>query len=195
MTEYLSIAATILTAVGGAGAIILGLANYLGRIWADRLMRNEAHQHSLELEAFRRHLQSEADLQLAQISSNYEIFKEAQLKEHGDKLVIYRAAIDIIASTLAKLEMVVLGARPPLSAQEKELFETERLRVYGYLAMLAPQEVMDAHDHLTDILLSVVHRGQSVTWKTIRDAALRLINAMRRDVGLNKSEITYNGTK
>ena len=195
MDEYLKIGATIIAALSGSGAIILGLANYLGKIWANRLMVKEKAEHDRELEKLRTELHQESQQNLAKLNSEIEVYKKTQLREHNDKLLIYRATIDLVATMLAKVEMIVLRNKQQLTAQEAEQFETERLQIYGYLAMIAPQEVMDANDVFIDQLLAVVFDGKSVSWEVIRSKALNLTNAMRKDIGIDKSEVSYNGER
>ncbi|AMF92406.1 hypothetical protein AL536_02695 [Vibrio fluvialis] len=195
MDEYLKIGATIIAALGGSGAIILGLANYLGKIWANRLMVKEKAEHDRELEKLRTGLHQESQQNLAKLNSEIEVYKQTQLREHNDKLLIYRATIDLVATMLAKVEMIVLRNKQQLTAQEREQFEAERLKIYGYLAMIAPQEVMDANDVFIDQLLAVVFDGKYVSWEVIRSKALNLTNAMRKDIGIDKSEVSYNGER
>ncbi|MGR2665827.1 hypothetical protein [Vibrio campbellii] len=195
MDEYLKIGATIIATLGGSGAIILGLSNYLGKIWANRLMVKEKAEHDRELEKLRTELHQESQQNLAKLNSEIEIYKQTQLREHNDKLLIYRATIDLVATMLAKVEMIVLRNKQQLTAQEAEQFETERLKIYGYLAMIAPQEVMDANDVFIDQLLAVVFDGKSVSWEVIRSKALNLTNAMRKDIGIDKSQVSYNGER
>ncbi|EPE2648962.1 hypothetical protein ACSG7X_000658 [Vibrio fluvialis] len=195
MDEYIKIGATIIAALGGSGAIILGLANYLGKIWANRLMVKETAEHDRELEKLRTGLHQESQQNLAKLNSEIEVYKQTQLREHNDKLLIYRATIDLVATMLAKVEMIVLRNKQQLTVQEREQFEAERLKIYGYLAMIAPQEVMDANDVFIDQLLAVVFDGKSVSWEVIRSKALNLTNAMRKDIGIDKSEVSYNGER
>jgi hypothetical protein len=156
-------------------------------------MENDRHKHEQELEALRASLKAQNDKQLTEISSNFEIFKQTHLREHNDKLAIYRAAIDTIVPILAKIELLVIGVRGELTIEEKEAFENDRLRIYGYLAMLAPQSVMDANDAFIDLLLGLIYDGEQTSWETVRNSALRLTNAMRADIGLKKEPLTYNG--
>ncbi len=195
MDEYIKIGATIIAALGGSGAIILGLSNYLGKIWANWLMVKEKAEHDRELEKLRTELHQESQQNLAKLNSEIEVYKQTQLREHNDKLLIYRATIDLVATMLAKVEMIVLRNKQQLTAQEAEQFETERLKIYGYLAMIAPQEVMDANDVFIDQLLAVVFDGKSVSWEVIRSKALNLTNAMRKDIGIDKSVVSYNGER
>ncbi|MEV3841416.1 hypothetical protein ACSZM1_01560 [Aeromonas veronii] len=195
MSEYLSIGATIIASLGGSGAIILGLSNYLGKVWAERLMVTEKANHEQKLERLRVQLQKENQLHLAELNNGLEIYKQTHLREHSDKLVIYRATIDLVAIMLAKVEMIVLRHKRELSPEEKESFETERLKIYGYLAMIAPQEVMDANDAFIDQLLAIIFDGETTSWEEIRAKALCLTNAMRRDIGIDKSDVAYNGNR
>ena len=96
---------------------------------------------------------------------------------------------------LAKIELTTIGERAGLSVEDKEFFGINRLKLYAYLAMLAPQEVIDANDNLIDILLALVYDGKRTDWVTIRAAALNLTNAMRADIGLDKEPVTYNGAR
>lgn len=85
--------------------------------------------------------------------------------------------------------------RGELSTEEKEAFENDRLRIYGYLAMLAPQSVVDANDSFVDLLLALIYDGEQTNWETVRNSALSLTNAMRADIGLNKEPVAYNGSR
>ncbi|MFC5708056.1 hypothetical protein [Aeromonas eucrenophila] len=195
MSEYLSIGATVIASLGGSGAIILGMSNYLGKIWASRLMATEKANHEQKLEQLRIKLQKENQLHLAELNHELEIYKQTHIREHNDKLAIYRATVDLVAIMLAKVEMIVLRHKKELSPEEQEQFETERLKIYGYLAMIAPQDVMDANDAFIDKLLAIVFDGDTASWEEIRHKALSLTNAMRRDIGIDKSDVMYNGIR
>ncbi|HCO95908.1 MAG TPA: hypothetical protein DIU00_18555 [Phycisphaerales bacterium] len=54
MKDIISIAAAILGSVGAAGAIILGLSNWLGKVWANRLFEKDKLIASKKMEATRR---------------------------------------------------------------------------------------------------------------------------------------------
>ena len=91
--------------------------------------------------------------------------------------------------------MITLGKRGPLTPEELLRFETERLRMYAYLAMHAPQSVMDAHDAVMDLTLALVADGEPTTWLQIRELSLRFLNEVREDIGINKAPVAYNGTR
>ena len=55
-------------------------------------------------------------------------------------------------------------------------FNEQRIRVYGYLAMLAPQSVMDAQDQLMDYLLKIANRADEYEWEKVIGLTLNLLN-------------------
>jgi hypothetical protein len=73
MREVIQIATTILIALGGAGAIILSLSGYLGRIWAERLMGRERHAHERDLEALRSELAARTTWEVEQFRATLQL--------------------------------------------------------------------------------------------------------------------------
>ncbi len=190
-TDVLRIGATILASLGGGGLIVFGLSSWLGKVWATHLMESERQAHAIELEKLRNSLQRLTETELRSLDVQLEITK----KEHLDRVTIYRGAIDLLAGIIAKVVMITLGTRGPLTPEELLTFETQRLRVYAYLAMHAPQSVMDAHDTIMDLTLALVVDGKRTTWPQVRELSLRFLNEVRKDIGIDKEPVTYNGTR
>src|ERR1019366_6845412 len=46
LKEIAEVGAAIITGLGGGGAIVFGLSNYLGKIWADRGLEKQRHEYS-----------------------------------------------------------------------------------------------------------------------------------------------------
>ncbi len=71
--EIWSVVAALLASLGGGGAIILGLSNWLGNIWANRLMEREKTEHLKEIEEikaeFTKSIESEKAQYLRQLES------------------------------------------------------------------------------------------------------------------------------
>ena len=193
--DILNLSLTIIASLGGGAVIVFGFSSFLGKIWADRLMVRERAEHATQLEHLRTELKQKADRNLAELSANLDFAKDALTRDRSDKVHIYRASIDLIATISAKLTIIIVGGRSPLSSAEIEEFETERLRVYAYLAMHAPQYVMDANDRLTDLILAVMHNERQSTWDEFRTLALNLLNAIRKDLGINLEPIEYRGER
>lgn len=180
-TDVFRIVGAASASVAIAAAVIFGLSNWLGKVWAQRILQREQLAIAKDLEATKQQL-------------------EKYLSAHNDKVAIYRAVVDIVSKLLAALDSHYLGH--PSSSQDQLLviktFNEQRLQVYGYLAMLAPQEVMDAFDRLMDYLLRLISNGclqeeWHAEWGEIRNLALGLINQVRIDIGIDKTPVAYRG--
>src|SRR5208282_3422949 len=86
MKDVLELAASIIASVGGAGAIIFGLSNKLGKIWADRLMEKEKAKYSQELEELKSRFVKETEQYKVQLKKSEFLFEKQ-----------YEAAADISA--------------------------------------------------------------------------------------------------
>ena len=51
--EVLSLAGSIIATLGGGSVVVFALSGWLGKIWADRLMKASIFSHEKELEALR----------------------------------------------------------------------------------------------------------------------------------------------
>ena len=193
--EVFKLVGAIIGSIGGAGFVILALSNWLGKVWANRLMQSEKAEHDKELESLRSTLESKNQESRENLKNSLEIFKETHLKEHTDKIAIYRSVIDIIATILAELEKVALGRQDQIASEVLNMFSTERLKAYGYLGMLSPQPVMDAQDAMMDKLIGIIYEGQNAEWSEIRNLAINFINEVRKDIGINKEPIEYRGSR
>jgi hypothetical protein len=169
LQQIFSILGAVLLSIAGGGAIVIALSSWLGKIWATRILTKESHQ--------------------------LDIHKQTVLKIQEDKILIYRAVIDVIADLLAKYDAIALKQKTGgFTAEEFFEFNKSRMRTYGYLAMFAPQDVMSAHDALMDYLLQVMTGAASYDWKNgVRPKVLTLINKVRNDIGIDKESISYTG--
>lgn len=193
--DILYIALTIIGSLGGGGAIVFGLSNWLGKLWDDRLMQRERQNHEVELEHLRSSLTSSTNQQLATMQTQLDIAKAAHVQDHLDRMTIYRHAVDIFVGIVAKIQRMVQQNNVNLASDELYEFELQRMQVYAYLAMHAPQSVMNAHDALADLILDVVHDGKIETWEHFRSLAIQFLNEVRKDVGIRPEPIVYNGTR
>ena len=166
--QWIELAGAILFSIGSAGGIIFALSSWLGKVWATRLLAKEINDLA--------------------------ILKETYLKEHGEKIDAYKSVVDVVSKILADLDKWKLGDLSPEKGKEAfHTFNEQRLRVYGYLGMIAPQSVMDAQDALMGKILLIASGHENYDWSEIRALALVLINEIRKDVAIDKSSISYNG--
>ena len=177
--DVFKIITALLASVGIAGGVIFALSSWLGKVWARRILDREKNLLDKELEATKREL---------------DVFKDTYLQNHNDKLNVYRAVIDIVAKLLATFDSLQSGKLSPEEAEKAfDSFNERRIQAYGYLAMLAPQSVMDAQDELMDNLLKIYGGSAEYKWEEVRNLSISFINQVRSDIGIDKKPITYNG--
>jgi hypothetical protein len=80
LTELAEIVASVLVSLGGGGAIVLGLSNWLGKIWAERLMEKEKARYQKELENFKAQLNRENDRTGQTLREKLALYKDAMIK-------------------------------------------------------------------------------------------------------------------
>lgn len=192
LQEVLTIGAAVVASLGGGGLIVFCLSSFLGKVWADRLMESERARHNQELERLRATLSAENEKAVAQMRTELEIYRERHLKAHRDKVEMYRMATDIIAAILANFDRAhrLTSAQ---AAQALDSFNLDRIRLYGYLAMMVPQEVMDAHDALIDHLILIANGTVPYQWQQVRALGIQFVNAVRKDLAIDAQAIEYRG--
>lgn len=173
-----------------AGAVIAGLSTWLGKVWAERILARETNELKRQLSES----QHKLEISLKQAERELDFLKDSRSRIHNDKIGIYRGVVDMVAKLLASFDaMESSGASDADMKQQFHNFNEQRIRLYGYMAMFAPQAVIDAQDALIDHLLLVAHGQATYVWSDVRELALSLINEIRIDVGVDKSPIVYNG--
>ncbi len=164
----LEIAGAALAAIGSASILLFAFSSWLGKIWASRILDKER--------------------------SDLAIFKETVLKERNEKVATYKTVVDVVSKILADLDKFHTGHLVPEQGVEAyHVFNEQRMRVYGYLGMVAPQSVMDAQDKLIDHILLITNGRVPYQWEEVRFYALGLINEIRKDIAIDKDPISYKG--
>jgi len=193
MREIFEVAGAILVSLGGGAAILLGLSSWLGKVWINRLLEAEKARHAEQLERLRAEFLRRNEQSLIELRSKVDVLQEKHLTGHKEKVGIYRIAVNLLADLLGDIELTGLSGQAPPGMFDR--YNRGWMKAYGYLAMFAPQEVMDAFDRLNDYLLSVLKGRQAPqVWAETRKLALDLINAVRRDIGFDATSIEYHGT-
>jgi hypothetical protein len=182
---------------------VVGALFLLGsKVWADRLARIE--QRALS-EALQMH-KATLDSQLVLMADNLRLKTEKELTDHKhsiekswqsssaakqERYERYRQIADLIADFLVLVLQVNLEKRP-LTQAELSTYERNRLRAYGYLALHASQDEMDAFDNLVDFINDAISTN-NFDFHRFRELALELINHFRISYGINPSPIEYRG--
>jgi hypothetical protein len=106
----------------------------------------------------------------------------------------YKLVVDIVSKILADLDKFYTGhLEQKESIETYHAFNEQRMRVYGYLAMVAPQTVVDAQDKLIDHILCILNGQIPYNWDEVRCHSIVLINEVRKDIAIDKDPISYNG--
>jgi hypothetical protein len=85
-SEIFQIVATIIVSLGGAGVIVAGLASWLGKVWADRLIESQRFRNSIGLEALKAELSRENN-------ANLEAQKARLSDDNNQKLELLKAEL------------------------------------------------------------------------------------------------------
>ncbi|MEM7680036.1 MAG: hypothetical protein AAF182_03430 [Pseudomonadota bacterium] len=191
-TSIWEIVFAIIGAFGGAGAIILALSSWFGKVWANRIMQSDKAKHDSELEKLRANLLRENNKDIEHIRNELDIFKQQHLTGFHDKTKIYRMVVDLVAEVLSNYDLA-FHANVEMTLEQRDATNRTRMRVYGYLAIVAPEEVLDAYSDLSDFLMDVAGGKEQYHWPTVRKHILPLLSKMRQNLGFEKDEITYKG--
>ena len=188
--DVLRLIGASLFSVISAGTLIVGLASWLGKVWAERILRSETQKLQQQLAQ----TQNALDISLEKSKRELDFLKETRSNIYNDKIVIYQKIIDIVAKLLANLDAHHSGRLNPTETEKHyDQFNEQRMKVYGYLGMFAPQSVMDAHDRLIDHLILISYGNKPYIWSEVRELVLYFMNEVRQDVGIDKSNIRYLG--
>lgn len=192
--EIFDTGAAILFSIGGGGVIVFGLSGWLGKVWAERLMTKERTAHELELAEFRNRLERGNQEALTTIRRDAEIYREQFLKTHNDKIGTYGFALNTMSEFLADIDLIRHGLKQP-TPDCFDSFNRARLKAHCHMAMLAPQNVLDAYNQCVGFILTVFSRKPLTftndDWAEIRRRAFDFINTVREDVGIDKSKVEY----
>lgn len=190
--------AAFLVALGSGGAIVVSLSGYLGKLWAERFLAREKAGFEEELERLRAELTASNAKEIEHIRTALDVTKTKVLSAHADKVQMYRLVADIVSGMLSDIAFAADGARVFTNEQATERlhqFNCDRLRAYGYLAMFAPQHVMDAYDRVIDHLFAVLERSAPYDFARIRALGIAMLNEIRIDLGIDPMPIAYRGDR
>ena len=111
----------------------------------------------------------------------------------GEKTALYKSVVDIIAAMVAEIRGGAPVPQEERVARHIALYK-DRLRTWGYLAMVAPQTVMDRHDRMIDYLVPAHDRDAPFDFANrFRPLAIQWLNAVRADLDIDPTPIAHSG--
>lgn len=75
-TDIVKIVAGVIAALGGGGAIVVGLSSWLGKVWADRLMVKETAKFREDLERLTKQLERKNYVSKVRFDAEFAIYRE-----------------------------------------------------------------------------------------------------------------------
>ncbi len=179
-------AGALLVAIGGGGAIVLGLSSWLGKVWAQRLMSGQLATHQRDLEKLKMSLQqlaSENAVRFARIDSKqaeviatiyshvYNLRRglvRLDLEFDGRKI---REDVDRTRPEGRRPEYDLKGGIDTLSKHEQETVDRlaavhrELADYFGTHRLYLPLSCCAILDRFTDLSLFVAHTYEAVAVK------------------------------
>jgi hypothetical protein len=169
------VAAAVLISLGGGGAIVFALSNFLGKVWAERMMVRETAHYNRELESVKATLQ-------AQVSHFSLIQKQ--------KIELYVAVSNPLIDLIVKAQH-----SGGLTPEDLKAFDKSRLTTTALLAMFAPINVFDEYNSLIDYIYNAFEGKEVWSFPDFRVRALKFLSLVRKDIGLYTDTVSYNGTR
>lgn len=189
--EVIEVSGVILGSIGGGAAIIFGFSNWLGKVWANRLMVEEKAKFSRDLESLKSELVRENESHKIKLKKSEFIF-EKEFKAVSELAVLIKGilppfrhqdmdwgeACDEIAQNFASIHKVIdnfLSLHGPVLGQDVKVLLSEAgvLATHHQFDVTSigdvPSDANKAADELykkllesEKILLAKVH-GQAIT--------------------------------
>jgi hypothetical protein len=172
--QAFEIAQAVLLSIGGASVILFMLSNWLGKVWANRMMVNDRAKHASDL---------------AELSSKLK--KEADYNNHllMQKIALYKEVANPV------IELIVKAQHEPLTPSDLQAFDKDRLSTTALLSMFAPSPVFNEYNNMIDYIYDAVEEKQQWGFDIFRGKALIFLSEVRRDIGLYDDNVFYSGTR
>lgn len=183
----LNIPSVFIVAAGGIGG-------WLGKIWVSKKVEKYRSTSETELAKLKSDLERSGQQEIEGLRYELNALQQKEFKGFQDKLAIYRMVVDLLSDFLSDLSYCHHLNEEIPSPKIKD-FDRLRMKSYGYISMLAPQSVIDAHEDLVEIVFDILEKKQEFDWVKIRVRCLALLNAVRIDLGLNSEPVVYNGNR
>jgi len=172
--QAFEIAQAVLLSIGGASIILFMLSNWLGKVWANRLMVHERAKHSADIAELKAKLKKEAD------HTNHLLMQ---------KIALYKEVANPI------IDLIIEVQNNSLSNLNLQEFDKDRLSTTALLAMFAPNKVFIEYNHMIDYLYDAIEGKQAWSFDNFRARALTFLTEIRRDIGLYDDSLSYNGAR
>ncbi|MEO3864244.1 hypothetical protein [Rheinheimera fenheensis] len=168
------IAQAVLVSLGGGALIVFGLSSFLGKTWAQRILQSE---------------KAELDKDIASYKKDLDSLAQAKSLNYQQKIDLYK----LVANPMIEL-VSLLSKENGLTNEHVQEFDRQRLYITAQLALFAPQNVFKTFNDLIDYIYDSIET-QNYDFGVFRIKALDFFSEMRKDIGIYKDNVSYEGTR
>ena len=133
--------------------------------------------------------------QLAKHFLNKDIETHRMLLDN--KRINYKEKIDLykgISEPIIEL-IVTIERQENVTKELMSSFEKKRLMIAAQLAMFAPNYVFDSYNDLIDYLYNAFEGKEEYSFRKFRKIAMKFLTDIRKDIGIYRDEVIYNGNR
>ena len=87
------------------------------------------------------------------------------MTRHNNKLATYRKGINLVSEVLREIEAIETGKQNEINPDVEYQLSLDRNKVYGNIALVSNQEVMDRYNELLDYLICIYIKIRSSNGK------------------------------
>lgn len=127
MKGIFEVVSTVILSVGGAGAIIFALSNWLGKVWANRILENEKAEHNKEIEDYKSRLELELQKYNYLNDKATHISKKQYEKEFEFYMEIWESLTQLTQKTF---NLFRFFERVPKDEEKNKEFKLEKYEEY-----------------------------------------------------------------
>ncbi len=149
VSEIFSVASAVLVSLGGAGAVLLLLSSWLGRLWASRILEREKAELTKSIETTKAELTSSIEREKAVMAAFHEEHKTELQELSTQRLDALSRRPDVYALLATKLR-IFLKANIPAERQQSDQMAFLAAYDEGYL--WASEPVAAAIRELIEVL-------------------------------------------
>src|SRR5271165_1181312 len=112
ISEILSVASAVLVSIGGAGAVLIMLSSWLGKVWASRILEREKTELSKSIEATRAELTASIEREKAVMARFHEEHRSELQELSSQRLDALNRKRDVYARLATKMRIFLRADMP-----------------------------------------------------------------------------------
>jgi hypothetical protein len=161
LKDILTIAASIILSIGGAGAIIIGVSKWFGDLIASRILDNYKFKHERDLENLKKDYQKELEITKSELDKS----KHQFLKYSDEQFTFYNKLWKIFWHVKKSTDTLWKTKDPEKLPSFSRLLDNVKEAVYENILVIDQEH--------SDKLLSLIHDFEQIRFETYQLSDLR----------------------